>query len=281
MSVVVSDEQTSPNPRSPLDADALRAAIVERFGSPGSGVGSTIEVVESTGSTNADLAARAGEPGIVGTVRITTDQTSGRGRHARVWSAPAGGQVAISVALDAGDQTEQLGWLSLATGVAAASAIEAATGVRPTLKWPNDVLVDGKKVAGILAEYIPAPTGGVVIVGIGINTGMAADELPVPTATSLQVESGAPVDVAALVAEYLRALADAPWPDDVAEVARRYRDRCDTLGRRVRLTLPGERTVEGVADDVDEQGRIVVRTDDGQSFTAAAGDVLHLRPAQD
>mgnify|MGYP002651879446 CR=1 FL=1 len=70
-------------------------------------------------------------------------------------------------------------------------------------------------------------------------------------------------------------------PDDVAEVARRYRDRCDTLGRRVRLSLPGERTVEGVADDVDEQGRIVVRTDDGQSFTAAAGDVLHLRPAQD
>lgn len=279
ISVDVSDEQTSSDSRSPRDAEALRAAIAERVGSPGHGVASTIEVVDATGSTNADLAARAAEPGIIGTVRITTDQTSGRGRHARVWSAPPGGQVAVSVVLDARGSTERLGWLSLATGVAAASAIESATGVRPTLKWPNDVLVDGKKVAGILAEYIPSPAGGVVIVGIGINTAMTADELPVDTATSLQIESGQPVDVPTLVADYLKALGDMPWPDDIEDLARRYRDRCDTLGRRVRLSLPDERSVDGVADDVDEQGRIVIRTDDGP-FTAAAGDVLHLRPAQ-
>lgn len=286
----VSDEQTSQDTgsttnvasdaASPTNADDLREAILARHRPSASGVGSTIEVVDSTGSTNADLAARAAEPGIVGTVRVTTDQTAGRGRHARVWSAPRGGQVAVSVVLDAGERAERLGWLSLATGVAAASAIESATGVRPTLKWPNDVLVDGKKVAGILAEYIPASTGSVVVVGIGINTDMTADDLPVPTATSLLVESGDPVDVAALVAEYLSALADTPWPTDVDEVARRYRDRCDTLGRRIKLSLPDERSVEGVAEDVDGEGRIVVRTDDGQRFTAAAGDVLHLRPTQ-
>lgn len=239
-----------------------------------------IEVVASTGSTNADLAARALEPGILGTVRITTDQVAGRGRHARVWSAPAGGQLAISVVLDAGADTAKLGWLSLATGVAAATAIDRATGVRPVLKWPNDVLVGEKKVAGILAEFTPAADGGVVVVGIGINTNMSAAELPVPTATSLLEETGAPVDPAVLAAAYLTALAAQPWPDDIAGVAARYRERCDTLGRRITLQLPGGEVLEGTAADVDEQGRIVVQRPDGARVTAAAGDVLHLRRAR-
>ena len=238
-----------------------------------------IEVVESTGSTNADLIARAAEPDIDGTVRITTDQTAGRGRHQRVWTAPPGGQLAVSAAWAIGGHTEQLGWLSLLTGMSAAAAIEAQTGIRPVLKWPNDVLVDDRKVAGILAEYTGTPDGGVAVVGIGINTEMTADELPVPTATSLALATGGPIDAAGLATAYLRALSEWEWPLDLDAVAAQYRQRSDTLGRRIRLHLPGDREVVGVATDIDRDGRIVVETGDGERIVAAAGDVVHLRRA--
>lgn len=231
-----------------------------------------IEVVESTGSTNADLAARATDDDIVGTVRITTDQTAGRGRRTRVWSAPAGAQIAISAVVAVGDNADRLGWLSLATGIAAATGIEKATGLRPVLKWPNDVLIGERKTAGILAEYV----NGHAVVGIGINTNMSESDLPVPTATSLQVATGAPVDAAAVAIEYLRALAAVGWPDGIDDLARQYRQRCDTIGRAVRLELPdGE--VTGTARDVDREGRIVIEAADGRTVTAAAGDVVHLR----
>ena len=236
-----------------------------------------IEVVEATGSTNADLMARAHEPEIVGTVRITTDQTAGRGRHTRVWEAPAGTQVAISAVLPAGDKPDRLGWLSLATGVAAASAIESVTSLRPVLKWPNDVLIDGNKVAGILAEVTSVGDLGIVVVGIGINTNMTAEQLPVPTATSLAIATGQPVDAAAVAVEYLRALSGQGWPEDIAAVTENYRGRCDTLGRRVQLALPGDETILGTAVDIDSDGRIVVEDADGRRTVAAAGDVTHLR----
>ena len=247
----------------------------------------TVDVVDATGSTNADLAARAGEPDLVGTVRITMNQTAGRGRRARVWSAPPGAQIAISAVLPVENQTEALGWLSLATGVAAAHGIGAATSVKPVLKWPNDVLVDGKKIAGILAEYVATDDGGIAVVGIGINTEMAADELPVDTATSLRIESGQPVDVAAVAVEYLRWLSAIDWPRDLDGLAEQYRQVCDTIGRRVRLILPDSEVV-GTAVGVDHQGRIVltaddgatITADDGATITAAAGDVVHLRPVQ-
>ncbi len=237
-----------------------------------------VEVVESTGSTNADLMARVGEPGLAGTVRITTHQTQGRGRHTRVWETPPGRQVAISAAVGVTDHTERLGWLSLVAGMAAAGAIETVTGVRPTLKWPNDVLIDDRKTAGILSEYAPAPTGGIAVIGIGINTRMSADDLPVPTATSLLIATGAPVDHTALVAAYLRELSGwlDRWPDDVAGLAAAYRQRCDTIGRRVRLDLPDGSEVLGVASGVDDAGRIEVDAD-GRSVVASAADVTHLR----
>ncbi|GAA1481806.1 biotin--[acetyl-CoA-carboxylase] ligase [Gordonia sinesedis] len=255
-----------------------------------------VEVVESTGSTNADLIARAAESDIEGTVRITTDQTAGRGRHQRVWAAPAGGQLAMSVAFavragssgtraaaepsapEGRPHTDELGWLSLLTGLSAAAAIEECTGVRPVLKWPNDVLVDDRKVAGILAEYAGSVDGGVAVVGIGINTDMTADELPVDTATSLRLATGAPVDTAALATAYLRALSEWRWPLDGAAAVEAYRHRSDTLGRRVRLTLPGGTEVVGTAVDIDPDGRIVVESDGGERTVAAAGDVVHLRP---
>lgn len=255
---------------------------------------SHIEVVDSIGSTNAALAARAsGDPAAVaGHVLIALEQTQGRGRHARSWASPAGAQLATSVAVRVTRPSDALGWLSLLTGVAVAAAIEeTSSSLRQSagqvnLKWPNDVLIGDKKVAGILSEYIPAgagePTehGGTAVIGIGINTAMAADDLPVPTATSLSVAAGEPVDHAALAVALLRSLDEllTLWPNDLTEIAARYRAQSGTLGKEVRLILPGDKEVTGTAVEVDAAGRIVIDTGD-ERVVAAAGDVTHLRAA--
>lgn len=266
----------------PPSADELRTRIAELAPRRARTRFDRIEVVDETGSTNADLIARAAEPDLDGSVLLTTDQTAGRGRHARVWSAPRGGQVAVSAAVAVGDATARLGWLSLIAGLSATAAIENVTGVRPVLKWPNDVLVGDRKVAGILSEYATIPDGaGIAVLGIGINTNMTDADLPVDTATSLREVTGSPVDVAALVLAYLDELAGWAWPPDVDALAAAYRARCDTLGRRVRLTLPGDVVVDGTAADIDTDGRIVVDGDDGRPVVAAAADVLHLRPTEE
>ncbi|MGC4934578.1 biotin--[acetyl-CoA-carboxylase] ligase [Gordonia sp. DT30] len=275
-------DATHPVPTNPISG--LREAIEARGAELAGTIWRHVEVVDSTGSTNADLAARAEDPDIVGTVRITTDQTAGRGRRSRIWSAPPGAQLALSAVLPVGESAAKLGWLSLATGLATATAVYRHTGVRPALKWPNDVLIAERKIAGILAEYVSAPGGGIVIVGTGINTNLRTDELPVPTATSLRIEGGEPLaapDLAALAIEYLRALSEQGWPDHLDTIAAAYREHCDTLGRRVRLILPGDTEIIGQAVDIDDDGRIVIEQDGGQRFPAAAGDVVHLRPLAD
>ncbi|TYQ11044.1 UNVERIFIED_ORG: BirA family biotin operon repressor/biotin-[acetyl-CoA-carboxylase] ligase [Gordonia westfalica J30] len=260
-----------------LDADLLRTRLAgTRW--------HRIEVVDATGSTNADLVTRAATESIDGTVRLTTDQTAGRGRHARTWTAPRGTQLAMSAAVEVGEHTEHLGWLSLLAGLAAVQGIGAAMGVRPTLKWPNDVLIEGRKTAGILSEYTRSShtrggDGGVAVIGTGLNTTMTQDQLPVPTATSLQLATGQDVPLTELAASYLRALSELLdlWPHDVDGLAARYREDSDTIGRRVRLVLPGDEEVVGTATGVDASGRIVVDAD-GRQVIAAAGDVTHLRP---
>ncbi|MFW0795983.1 biotin--[acetyl-CoA-carboxylase] ligase [Gordonia sp. CPCC 205515] len=238
----------------------------------------TIEVVESTGSTNADLIERSAGENVAGTVRLTTDQTAGRGRHTRVWAAPAGTQVAMSAAVDAGTNTEDLGWLSLIAGLAVADAVESVTAVRPTLKWPNDVLIDDRKVSGILSEYSRTSTGGIAVIGVGVNTTMTEDQLPVPTATSLAIVTGKDVSVTDLAAAYLRRLAELldRWPAELGSLAEAYRERSDTIGRRVRVVLPGDKEVVGTATGIDSAGRIVVDAN-GQDVIVAAADVTHLR----
>lgn len=256
-----------------IDGDALRSQLTDTRWH-------TIEVVESTGSTNADLIERAVGENVAGTVRLTTDQTAGRGRHTRVWAARPGGQIAMSAAVDAGTNTADLGWLSLIAGLAVARAVEAVTGVRPTLKWPNDVLIDDRKVSGILSEYSPTSHGGVAVIGVGVNTAMTEDQLPVPTATSLGIVTGGEVPVTELAAAYLRALSEllTQWPDDVVGLSAAYRDRSDTIGRRVRVVLPGDKEIVGTATGIDSSGRIIVDTD-GRAVVVAAADVTHLRPA--
>ncbi|WP_347955759.1 biotin--[acetyl-CoA-carboxylase] ligase [Gordonia aichiensis] len=244
-----------------------------------------IEVVAETGSTNADLIARVDDAGagVDGAVLIAGRQTSGRGRHARVWETPPG-QLAISVAVAVdGDAVRHLGWLSLLTGLAVHDAVTRLGGAAPTLKWPNDVLAPGGgKLSGILSEFrlLPGSEGGVAIIGTGLNLDLPAGAAP-DTAASISDLVGGPVDRTDLAASYLRALSErlAGWPDDIAALAQGYRRVSATLGSRVRLILPGEVEVIGEAVDIDDEGRIIVDGPDGP-ITASAGDVTHLRPAQ-
>jgi BirA family biotin operon repressor/biotin-[acetyl-CoA-carboxylase] ligase len=274
----VSDSPYTDLDRPPLDARALNRALVR----PG-GLWREIRVVEETGSTNvdlADLARQGAEPGLV---LVAEAQTSGRGRMGRTWSAPPRSGLAFSVLLPQEESVTRLGWLPLVAGVGVVSGLRRFAEVEgtdrgrmaeATLKWPNDVLIGDRKLAGILAQRVE--TG--VVVGIGLNVSLRADELPVPTATSLAIE-GSPADRDPLLRAILRAL-EARHEEfrtgGEAPLREVYREMCGTLGRRVRVELPDGSVLVGQATDVEEAGRLVVRADDGEHFLNA-GDVVHVR----
>jgi BirA family biotin operon repressor/biotin-[acetyl-CoA-carboxylase] ligase len=271
--------------RPPLDEAALRAEV---FGDPS--YWRQLDVVEQTGSTNADLLARAATGvDIDGAVLIAEHQTAGRGRHGRTWSASPGAQITMSVGVRVdGIPTAGWGWLSLATGLAVVDAVATVTTVEAGLKWPNDVLAGGAKLAGILAEVVHP----FAVVGIGLNVTEAPADVAGPGATSLLDEGVEQPDRDLLVRRLLRELgerinawraaggADARLADD-------YRARSLTIGARVRAELPGGTEVVGVARDIDDQGRLCLETweaagaraaaKSGQTFTVSAGDVVHLR----
>ena len=273
--------------RPPLNAAALRTALV-REGGPYTG----LTVTESTGSTNADLraAARAGTAP-AGTVLVAEEQTSGRGRLGRGWSAPPRSGLFFSVLLAPGPAVPaaRWGWLPLLAGVAAATALSRTAGVDTALKWPNDLLVtvDGeeRKFGGILAERTAGRDGDpAVVLGIGLNVSLRAEELPVPHAGSLRL-AGAPVlDRDPLLRAVLRSLADwyTRWADSGGDPAASgldaaYAAGCATLGRQVRAELPGGAELHGEAAAIDGDGRIVVVTGDGTRHPLAAADIVHLR----
>lgn len=243
-----------------------------------------LDVVSETGSTNADLLERVAKGESDRHVLLAEFQGSGRGRHARNWVTPRKAQIAVSVALTMpGMQPAGMGWLPLLTGISVVDALRSVAGVEADLKWPNDVLVGGKKVAGILAEVAQVTPDPVVVVGIGLNVALEAEELPVPTATSLLLENASTTDRTVLVSAMLDRLAEhwTRWHDrawSVTELAQTYREHCGTLGRRVRAELPGDNRILGKAVDVDEQGRLVIAPDTGgEHFAVSAGDITHLR----
>ncbi|TPX05583.1 biotin--[acetyl-CoA-carboxylase] ligase, partial [Schumannella luteola] len=180
---------------------------------------------------------------------------------------------------------ERLGWLPVIAGVSMAAAVRLALPGRTVgFKWPNDVLVDGRKICGILAELLPAGTG--VVVGAGVNTRMSEEELPVPTATSLAVEGAEVTDALedAVLAAYLEGLRDrvarylaAGADADAAGLRAEARAACLTLGRPVSIELPGGEALQASAVDLDADGRLVVADRDGRARSVAAGDVTHVR----
>ncbi|MGM7697423.1 biotin--[acetyl-CoA-carboxylase] ligase [Microbacterium sp. A84] len=244
-------------------------------------VASRLDVVTESASTNADLRAHAAD--VTGwphlSVLLTANQTAGRGRLDRSWIAPPGTALAISVLLrNLPARVEAFGWISLAAGVALADAVSAQlTKHEVGVKWPNDVLVDGKKICGILAES----TGSAVVLGAGVNTSMRAEQLPVPTATSFAV-LGAVVDEDRLVADYLRGLDEklaalaAEGDADTSGLRPAVSERCLTLHRDVDVALPDGSTLHGRATRLEMDGRLVVDVD-GVEHLVAAGDVVHAR----
>lgn len=261
--------------RPPLDAAALRSAL--------SGPGrfwTDVVVTSQTGSTNADVAAaaRAGAP--EGVVHATDQQTAGRGRLDRTWTSPAGSGAIVSVLLrpDAVPAARWV-WLPLLVGLAVDATVHEC-GVESGLKWPNDVLVDGRKIAGILLERVETPQGPGAVIGVGLNTTLRRDELPVPTATSLALEGATETDRTIVIRSFLRNLEalyrawSASGGDPAGGIRDSYIRRCVTIGSRVKVMLPRDEVLEGEATGIDELGRLLV---DGRAISA--GDVTHLRLA--
>jgi BirA family biotin operon repressor/biotin-[acetyl-CoA-carboxylase] ligase len=258
--------------RPPLREAELRREVI-------GGLWTALDVVEETGSTNADLVsrARAGTP--EGAILVAEQQVAGRGRLGRQWQSPARAGLAVSVLLRPRVPPRRLGWLPLLAGVALAESVRAESEVDAVLKWPNDLLIGGRKCAGILAEA----SNGAVVVGLGLNTTLTAGELPHPGATSLLLAGAAEVDRERLLCGLLRSLAvwygrwvAAGGDADASGLRAAYTGHCATIGQRIRVELPGGEAVlavvEGIAEGVDEDGRLLIA---GQAI--AAGDVLHVR----
>ncbi len=239
-----------------------------------------VEVVDQAPSTNAELADRFRSGEAEGLVLAAEHQTAGKGRLGREWVTPARSSLTVSFLLvPEGVPAERWPWLPLLTGIAAAAAVRRVTGVQVSLKWPNDVLAEDHKLGGILLERVDHGSAAAAVVGIGINCAQSTEELPVPEATSLAVVTGGPVDRSALLAallEELEARYD-EWRDGV-DLRPAYLELCTTPGQQVRVAGPGGE-VSGEAVDVDEGGRLVVRTEAGEE-RLGAGDVVHVRPGE-
>jgi BirA family biotin operon repressor/biotin-[acetyl-CoA-carboxylase] ligase len=273
----VSDPDLSALPaaaRAALDASALTAELT-----PGSALWRAVEVVEEIGSTNAELAARAAADAAEGLALVAEHQQAGRGRLDRIWTSPPRAGLTVSVLLRPDVPAARRAWLSLLTGVALAEAVSEVTGVRASLKWPNDLLAaDGAKLAGILAET----AGTAVVVGVGLNVSTRRDELP-DTGTSLVLVAGTPIDRAAVLLGFLRAFERrySRWVQALGDpvssgLAQDYLAWCSTVGTTVTVTMPDGSALEGVAEAVDWDGRLVVRTAAGV-VELASGDVQHVR----
>jgi BirA family transcriptional regulator, biotin operon repressor / biotin---[acetyl-CoA-carboxylase] ligase len=287
-------------PAAPLDAARLKTALLADPTATATGGPATmwtdIRVVAETGSTNEDVLKEAAGGAPEGLVIAAEAQTAGKGRQGRSWQAKPGSALTFSVLLRPDRVPPSArGWVPLLAGVATVRALRQETGVDAALKWPNDVLVGGRKLAGILAEQ----SGDAIVAGIGINVLGGEHELPVPTATSLEHSGAVGTDRTGLLAALLRQLEhrylrwrDTPGGDAALSGLREeYLSLCLTIGRPVRVVLPGGRILTGTAADVDGAGQLLVEPDGGSDISGlpaiapaaggrvaiSAGDVIHVR----
>ena len=247
-------------------------------------------LAEATSTNDVLVESAAHEPEFA--VVVTDNQTAGRGRLGRVWVAPPGRSLAISVLLrpvyPGGEAlpVEHFGWLPLIAGAAMTRAIAPLVTGTVGLKWPNDVQIDGLKVSGLLAELTPA--GDAVVVGAGVNLALTAEQLPTPVSTSLLLagahDHGDEL-ADAVLASYLESLRElytdfVRYGADVEASGTRglLTELCTTLGQQVRVELPGGSDLHGTATGIDRSGRLEVRRgSDGAVVAIAAGDVTHVR----
>jgi BirA family transcriptional regulator, biotin operon repressor / biotin---[acetyl-CoA-carboxylase] ligase len=276
--------------REALDAAAVRAAVLRP-----DGLWRAIDVAEVTGSTNADLLARAADGVPEGLVLAAEQQRAGRGRMGRAWVAPPRAALTFSLLLrPQAVPRARHGWLPLLAGLATAETVAAVTPVEARLKWPNDVLAGPGKLGGILTEaaWGAGAAAGAVVVGIGLNVSTEPDELPRPgpgpagslTPTSLRIAAPPGPDRGVLLAAILtgfergyRAWTRAFGDPERSGLRAGYTRLCSTIGQRVRVELSGGGSLTGLATGIDPDGRLLVRTGPGGELPVAAGDVVHLR----
>jgi len=262
-----------------LNRPGLRGRDLERSLLRLPGVWTSLRVVDSVDSTNAELARLARAGGKSGTVLVAESQTAGRGRLDREWTSPPRTGLTFSVLLrPEAVAPSAWGWFPLIAGVAVAGAVGTLAELDVRLKWPNDVLVGRRKLAGILAERVD----DALVLGIGVNVLADAGELPVESATSLAVEASEVLDRAPILLAVLREIGKrydefvrSSGDPEGSGLASAYRSLCSTLGLQVRVELPGGRVATGTALDVDTAGRLVLETDDGVE-PVGAGDVVHV-----
>jgi BirA family biotin operon repressor/biotin-[acetyl-CoA-carboxylase] ligase len=264
---------------------------------------SQMKIVETTGSTNADLLrAVTTEPKEWADLAVLTaeHQTAARGRLDRHWESPARSAISVSIVLRPVNSqglpvpTQSYSWLSLLGALALHETLQETAGLPAEIKWPNDVLVRGRKIAGILAQMGPMGDGSVpaVILGTGLNVTLSEDELPVPTATSLLLEGASTTDRTVLLRNYLsrfatlyRSFCNADG-DPTAGLAggsslhKRVEAVMVTLGREVKAHLPGDHELVGHASRLDEYGSLLVVDHSGREHVVTAGDVVHLRATE-
>lgn len=237
-------------------------------------VGRRLVYRTSTSSTQ-DVARSEGEAGAAeGTAVLAEEQTAGRGRMGRAWVSPAGTNLYLTLVMR--PTVKQLRSLTIVAPLAVTEAVEEATGLSPAIKWPNDVLIEGRKLAGVLIESeLAGQSVKYALVGIGVNVNLEVERVPeiAEIATSLRREVGREVSreavLAALLNRFEELYQEASRGRSVYEA---WRSRLETLGRAVKVTFAGQ-VEEGVAEEVDEEGSLVLRRADGSRVTIAAGEV--------
>lgn len=262
-------------------------------------MGAPVEIADEIDSTNDEIARRwaAGRDVEHLTALVTEHQVSGHGRRDRVWNAPRYSSAIVSFAVSSrhGDAViphDSLHWVTQMLALATRTAVRETTGLPATMKWPNDVLLRGRKIAGILARVVPVDASRLnVVVGVGINVNIDAAELPFETATSLMTEASRPVDrtdlLIRVIGEFRRlvtAFGEAGGDPTVSigsepALLDQIRRNLDTIGRRVRVErVEPEEPLVGLAKGIAEDGSLRVLTDAGDVVTVSVGDVVHLRP---
>ena len=236
------------------------------------------ESVTSTNEVLKELALDGVEPG---TVVVSGIQTEGRGRMSRTWESPEGG-LWLSVLLDATSEIEQetLGIIPLMAGCAAVSAISLLTGLNARVKWPNDVLIKGRKVCGILGEMVKVEERQLAIIGMGLNVNNPVQEdyefSQVSTSIVEELGDKASIDeLEAAILEELEVRAALLAKGEFHSIIEEWRGLSDTLGKRVRIKIQTE-DIEGLARDIDENGSLLVEMGDGEVEKVMAGDCEHI-----
>ncbi|MCG3114680.1 MAG: biotin--[Candidatus Manganitrophus sp. SA1] len=238
--------------------------------------------VDSTNRIALEMASQ-GLPG--GIVILAEAQEKGKGRLGREWFSPEGMNLYFSLLLRPYQPARDFPLYSLATSVALIEAIQRTTGLAVQIKWPNDIVLDDKKLAGILLESeVRGEQSPPLVVGVGVNVNIGLTDFPPElqkTATSLRIALGRPVDRADLLIElFTQVVEQYRLVDDKALLIQAVRQHCQTLGRRVRVQT-ARQEFEGWAEDLQEDGALLIRMGDGNQRRILVGDVTHLREVKD